>query len=473
MIKIRLIYLLFSSFTIIGLSNAADQKANNVLFIIVDDLRPDLNCYGNKQIISPNIDRIAHEGTMFQRAYCNVPVCGASRSSVMTGLRPHKTRFVSYNAQAKIESGGVPDLAGVFQANGFKTISIGKVYHEHNDYRESWDIKDSPLITSPSMRDYQLPENQEGRAKFDFEAYGPATECADMPDEKYFTHQLATAAIDYIQKSNDQPWFMAVGFTKPHLPFVAPKKYWDLYDRNDLPIAKNPQMPSQAPRQARHNWQELRGMYNDIPKDGPVPDEKALELKHGYYASLSFTDSNIGRILKHLDKTDKRKNTTIILWGDHGWQLGEHGLWCKHANFETSLNTPLIVSAAGHKATETSRALVEFVDIYPTLCDLSNIEKPSHLQGKSFVPLLIKPNQDWKKAVFSRYHAGDSIHTDRYLYTEWRNNSGKITARMLYDHHRDPEENFNIAKNPESRALVKKLGLELKNHIDSLAPEKN
>ena len=185
---------------LISLGIIASEK-NNFLFIIVDDLRPELGCYGNKQIISPNIDRLASQGTMFSKAYCNVPVCGASRASVMTGLRPTKDRFVRYNAKAFEESGGVIDLAGIFQKHGYTTISIGKVYHERNDYRSSWDFKDSPLITSPSMRDYHLPENQAGRGKYSFQPLGTSCEAADEPDHKYFTYQLADAAIDYIDKT--------------------------------------------------------------------------------------------------------------------------------------------------------------------------------------------------------------------------------------------------------------------------------
>ncbi|MDD7984300.1 sulfatase [Lentisphaera marina] len=454
---------------IMSLSLFASEK-NNFLFIIVDDLRPELGCYGNKQVISPNIDRLASQGTMFSKAYCNVPVCGASRASVMTGLRPTKDRFIRYNARAHKESGGVTDLAGIFKNNGYTTISIGKVYHERDDYLSSWTHKDSPLITSPSMRDYHLPENQVGRGKYNFQPLGASCEAADEPDEKYFTHQLADAAIDYIDKTEkkQKPWFLAVGFTKPHLPFVAPKKYWDYYKRSDFKLASNPEMPKNSPREARHEWHELRKMYNDIPQTGPVPDEKALELKHGYYACVSFTDAMIGRILDHLDKNNLRKNTTVVLWGDHGWQLGEHGLWCKHANFETSLNTPLIVSAAGQKAAGPSKALVEFVDIYPSLCDLANFDKPSHLEGRSFAPLLKNPRKKWKSEVFSRYHAGDSIHTDRFLYTEWRNNNnGNVSAKMLYDHQRDPNENYNIAGNPEYAEVVKKLSTKLQSHINS------
>ena len=465
LIKYLSILALFFAFSL------SAEKKDNVLFIIVDDLRPELGCYGNKQVLSPNIDRLASEGTLFSKAYCNVPVCGASRASVMTGLRPTKDRFISYNARAYEESGGVLDLAGIFQKNGYTTISIGKVYHERNDYRSSWDFKDSPLITSPSMRDYHLPENQAGRGKYSFEALGTACEAADEPDEKYFTYQLADAAIDYIDKTekNNKPWFLAVGFTKPHLPFVAPKKYWGMYKRSDFKLANNPNMPKNAPGQASHQWHELRKMYNDIPQTGPVPDEKALELKHGYYACVTFTDAMIGRILDHLDTNNLRKNTTVILWGDHGWQLGDHGLWCKHSNFETSLNTPLIVSAAGQKAQGPSKALVEFVDIYPSLCDLAGFSKPTHLQGKSFVPLLNNPNKEWKGAIFSRYHDGDSIHTNRYLYTEWRDKkNGKITARMLYDHQRDPDENFNIAGNPEYSNTLKDLSLRLQQHIEQL-----
>lgn len=459
--------LLFLSYWLLSGLYASDK--NNFLFIIVDDLRPELGCYGNQQVISPNIDRLAESGTLFSNAYCNVPVCGASRASVMTGLRPSKDRFVDYNAKAFEESKGVMDLAGLFRQNGYKTISIGKVYHERDDYLSSWDSIGSPLITSPSMRDYQLPINQAGRGKFCFKAWGTACEAADVPEKKYFTYQLADAAIDYIDKTEaeQKPWFLAVGFTKPHLPFVAPKKYWDSYQRSDFKLASNPEMPENAPTQAWHEWHELRKMYNDIPQTGAISAEKALELKHGYYACVSFTDAMIGRLLDYLDEQNLREKTTIVLWGDHGWQLGEHGLWCKHANFKTSLQAPLIVSAAGQKAAGPSPALVEFIDIYPSLCDLAGFVKPAHLQGKSFAPLLQDPHLEWKDAIYCRYHQADSIHTGRYLYTEWRHpQRNHIRAKMLYDHQRDPDENFNIVQHPEYRELAKDLSQKLQRHLD-------
>ncbi len=432
---------------------AIARERPNILFIAVDDLRPQLGCYGHSQMISPNIDRIASQGTVFTRAYCQVPVCGASRASLLTGLRPTLERFQNYHSWAERDALGITDIPGWLKQNGYDTFSMGKIYHNQKDNTASWTQLGDPGITSEGIGDYHLNESRAPKGTIGWGG-GAAYECADAPEEDYFQYQLADAAIARLQKikASGNPGFLAVGFTKPHLPFVAPKKYWDLYKREAIKLAPNPFKPKNAPNQAMHNFGELRS-YKDIPKNGPIPDELALSLKHGYYACVSYTDAMIGRLLDELERLGMRDNTIIVLWGDHGWQLGEHALWCKHANFNTSLNAPLIVSAPGMPQGTTSKALVEFVDIYPTLCELTGVPKPSHLEGTSLKPLLHNPDQDWKDAVFARYDAGDSVRTDRYLYTHWTQN-GKVVARMLYDHNTDPMENINISELPESSNIV-------------------
>jgi len=287
---------------------------------------------------------------------------------------------------------------------------------------------------------------------------GPAYECADVPDNAYFDGKVADKGISDLRrlKDEDKPFFLALGFLKPHLPFNAPKKYWDMYERREIDLADNPFRPKRAPDAALHNWGELR-QYHGIPAKGPLADEFARTLVHGYYACVTYTDAQIGRVLAELDRLGMRDNTVVILWGDHVWNLGEHGLWCKHCNFETSLHSPLIVRGPGIKHGVKINALTEYLDIYPSLCELCDLPLPGHLQGRSFVPLLKNPNLRWKEAVFSRYFRGDSVKTDRYRYTQWRRKDGEIYARMLYDHSADPVENVNISELPENKELINKL----------------
>jgi len=433
----------------------------NILFIAVDDLRPQIGCYGHKQMISPNIDRIAGAGTVFERAFCQVPVCGASRASLMSGVRPTRDRFLTYYTRVDEDKPDVVTLPKQFRDHGYHTISNGKIYHHRDDDISAW--SEEPWRCGGEHR-YLLEENkkrhQQNQIKTEGKgpnSRGPAFEAADIGDDQYPDHIITEKSIADLRrlKNMDEPFFLGVGFIRPHLPFNTPKKYWDMYKHDEIDLADNPFRPEGAPDVALHNWGELRA-YADIPKEGPVSDETARNLIHGYYASVTFVDAQIGRLLDELDRLDLRENTMIILWGDHGWNLGEHGLWCKHCNFETSLHSPLIISAPGYKNGQRTGALTEFVDIYPSLCELCGLQLPEHLEGTSFVPLMKKPNREWKKAAFSRWFAGESIRTDRYRYTEWTNKENKQYARMLYDHQIDPMENVNVSESPEYAEIVQK-----------------
>ncbi|MGB2866073.1 MAG: sulfatase [Sedimentisphaerales bacterium] len=434
---------------------AADKSKSNVLFIAVDDLRPQLGCYGHKQMISPNIDRLASDGVTFLRSYCQVPVCGASRASLLTGVRPTKNRFLGYNTWAEKDLPGALALPKHFRLNGYHTISNGKIFHHLTDCKDSW--SENAWRPKGNWRNYMLDENRKLNSQKPKLA-GPAYENADVPDNAYFDGMIADKGISDLRrlKDEDKPFFLALGFLKPHLPFNAPKKYWDIYERHQIDLADNPFRPKGAPDAALHNWGELR-QYHGIPPKGPLSDELARTLVHGYYASVAYTDAQIGRVLAELDRLGLRDNTVVILWGDHGWNLGEHGLWCKHCNFETSLHSPLIVRGPGIQAGMKINALTEYLDIYPSLCELCGLPLPGHLQGRSFVPLLKDPNLPWKEAVFSRYFRGDSVKTDQYRYTEWRRKNGDIYARMLYDHKVDLVENVNISELPGNKELVNKL----------------
>ena len=432
------------------------QDRSNILFIIVDDLRPQLGCYGHTETISPNMDRLASEGMLFNRAYVQVPVCGASRASLMTGLYPTHDRFVTYYSRADEDAAGIPDLPAHLKSNGYTTISNGKIYHKVEDNTDSWDEIHRPN----DFRVYLKPENQ-GKAWKEMAAY----EDADVTDNAYPGGALAEKIIGDLRRAKEEgtPFFITAGFTKPHLPFNAPKKYWDLYDPEKLELADNPYRPEGAPNQAMHQWNELRDGYGGMPEVGNMPDDLARKLIHGYYACVSYTDAMIGLVMDELDQLDMRDDTIVILMGDHGWQLGEHSLWCKHALFDTSTFTPLMISAPGFKQEQRTDALVEFVDIYPSLCELAGVPLPEHLQGKSFIPLLKNPDADWKQAAFSRYHGGESVTTARYAYSEW--NGG---ARMLYDHEKDPDENMNVSEDPEYKQVVEKMQKLLQEHRSSL-----
>ena len=433
----------------------ARKTRPNVLFIAVDDLRPQLGCYGHKQMISPNIDRLAADGVTFLRSYCQVPVCGASRASLLTGTRPTPDRFLGYDTWAQKDLPGALSVANHFRNNGYHTISNGKVFHHRTDCPDSW--SEEPWRPKGAWQNYVLAESRK-LAKQNPRGSGPPFESADVPDNAYFDGMIADKGISDLArlKRMEKPFFLALGFLKPHLPFNAPKRYWDMYKREDIDLADNPFRPKGAPDAALHNWGELRA-YHGVPKTGPLSDEAARTLIHGYYACVSCTDAQIGRVLAELDRLGLRDNTVVVLWGDHGWNLGEHGLWCKHCNFETSLHSPLLVRGPGIKAGARTNALTEYLDIYPSLCELCDLPLPAHLEGKSFVPLLKNPNLSWKKAVFSRYFNGDSVKTDRYRYTEWRKKDSTTYARMLYDHQTDPYENVNISESPQNAELVKKL----------------
>ena len=449
------------------LSKSSETSAPlNVLFIAVDDLRPELKCYGQNQIISPNLDQLAAEGFLFERAYCNVPVCGASRASLLTGMRPKPDRFLNYNTYADKDAPDAISLPRHFKENGYRTFSYGKVFHHRDDKADSW--TEAPwhpgndLGPGASWRDYQLPENIALDSDGD-EKRGPAYEKAAVPDSAYFDGKVALKAKQTLQQlaGQEQAFFMALGFLKPHLPFNAPAKYWDLYPETAITTTALTDQPQDAPKQAWHGSGELRH-YAEIPDQGPVSDSMARHLVHGYYASVSYVDAMIGQVLDELKRLQLDKNTIVILWGDHGWSLGEHGLWCKHSTFNVAMQAPLFIKVPGRSGGQRIGALTEFVDIYPSLCELTGLPLPAHLQGDSFVPLLDNPEAKGKEALYCRWIRSDAIKTDRYLYTEWFDKEEKSMGRMLYDHQEDPEETINIAERPEHADLVTEFSARLR-----------
>lgn len=465
--------LLIWAFIFYSCAEETENKPPNILFIAVDDLRPELNCFGESHIKSPNIDKVAEGGIIFQRAYCQVPVCGASRASLLTGIRPNVSRFIDYDAWADVDVPDALSLPNHFKNNGYYTLSIGKIFHHKRDKIESW--SEEPWLPLDDLkgpkywRDYQLPENVEIMEQY--EGAGPAYEKADVEDNAYFDGKVADRSIRDLHrlKDMDKPFFLAVGFFKPHLPFNAPEKYWNMYNHEDIHLAGNPDKPDHAPDASMHNFGELRN-YTNIPESGPLPDSLAKMLIHGYYACISYTDTQIGKILSELEQLGLDKNTVVIIWGDHGWNLGEHGLWCKHCNYETSLRAPIILKVPWLKGGLKSNALVEFIDIYPTLCDFAGLDIPDHVMGESLLKFMHNPLDPGKSYVFSRFKSGESVKNNDYRYTEWLDTVQNRYAEMLYNHQKDLDENFNISIDQENADLISSLRqVNLDNRIRSEA----
>ena len=448
----------------------------NVVFIAVDDLRTALGCYGDGDAITPRIDRLAAGGMVFQRAYCQQAVCNPSRASLMTGLRPDaikvwdlKSHFrhelPAHLAQLPQYRGGThfrqarPDVVTLpeyFKGHGYIARSVGKIYHGSPGAQDaqSWS-EDALLNVVWKSADYLLPQNQAPAAENWPGFKMAATEAADAPDDAYGDGKVADAACDLIAAFDDEPFFLAVGFRKPHLPFSAPKQYWDLYDRDAISAPENAEKPAGIPDFAWHSSQELRG-YRDIPDAGAIPDDLVRKLRHGYYACVSYMDAQAGKLLDALEARGLRENTVIVLWGDHGYHLGEKALWCKTTNYELDTRAPLIISAPGMAAGDCE-ALVEFVDVYPTLLDCCGLPARDDLEGLSLAPLLRQPDRPWKSAAFSQFPRpwtyegepevmGYSMRADRYRYTEWQDfRSGETLARELYDHADSHAEIDNLA----------------------------
>jgi arylsulfatase A-like enzyme len=454
--------------------NAATLRPN-VLFIAIDDLRPELGCYGSRAL-TPNIDRLAASGLSFDRAYCNQAVCGASRVSLMTGLYPEFTGERTYHVTDwRKRWADVVTLNQHFTQSGYTTIGLGKIYHGSNgpgvdpeNWTEWVKVRGREYANPESLKARKKnPRNRAGRNK------GPSTEVSDAGDESHSDGNRAKVGASRLQQLVEagKPFFLAVGFTKPHLPFVAPKKYWDLYDRRSFALPPNRGVPPGYPDWARNrNAGELRA-YSDVAGKGTpaeFPDALNRRLLHGYHACVSYTDRNIGVLLDALESSGASKNTIVVLWADHGWKLGDHSSWCKHTNFECDTRVPLIIRDPRRASTRgRSKALVELIDLYPTLCDLSGLDKPEHLQGKSLLPVLENPAASHRDFAYSSYPhgrgkgqtgvVGHSIRTARHRYTEWwEKGTDKTVASTLTDVEADPGETTVVQGEAELRARLSK-----------------
>lgn len=447
----------FSFISVVALTASApvhgqrlDTGKMNVLFIIADDMRPELGCYGVDDIVTPYIDHIAAQATVFLNAYCNIPVSGASRASLFTGIYPHyPERFTAFDASAEKDCPEAVSLPECFKENGYYVVSNGKVFHNITDHAHDW--SESPWRVHPDgygkdwaeYNKWELWQNDESARYISPKTLrGPFYESVDVLDTAYIDGRVAQKTIADLRrlKDKEQPFFLACGFWKPHLPFNAPKKYWDLYKREEIRLASNAYCPEGLPKQVTSSG-EIRG-YGKFTsfKD----EEFQRNAKHGYYACVSYVDAQIGLILNELERLGLEESTIVIIIGDHGWHLGEHGFWGKHNLMNHSTRAPLIVRVPHCKGGKAG-GIVEFVDIYPTLCELCEIPVPgSQLQGKSFVPILKDCGERTKKYAFVQWSGGYNLVSENYSTTIWLKNDS-VTARMMFDRRVDAAENENRA----------------------------
>ncbi|RCS47766.1 DUF4976 domain-containing protein [Bremerella cremea] len=441
----------------------AEEKRLNVLFIAVDDMNNDLGCYGNTQVHSPNIDRLAKAGTCFDRAYCQFPLCSPSRTSIMTGLRPDTTKVFDLKKHFREVIPEVMTLPQAFEKQGYFTARVGKIYHYGNpgqigtnglDDDASWQTR-----INPSGRDKQeenlivnhTPKRGLG-SSLSFLA-------AEGTDEEQTDGMVATETIRLLEENKDKPFFIAAGFYRPHCPYVAPKKYFDLYPMQEVPRWKNdfPEVDT-APELA-------------FASNKPWPwlganSQQLQEAQQAYWATISFVDAQVGRLLDALDRLDLQENTVVVFWSDHGYHFGDHGLVMKQSLFERSARVPLIVVAPGQKEKGThSGRTVELVDLYPTLTQLCAVEAPSGLPGESLVPLLDNPAATWNKPAITqtrrnKNRMGYSLRNERYRLVTWGEGQ-----HQLYDYNTDPNEKNNLANSPQHAQLLEQLMAELNQRL--------
>ncbi|BDS05076.1 iduronate-2-sulfatase [Oceaniferula spumae] len=488
-------------------ATAAEKK--NVLFIVVDDLKPTLGCYGDNYVKSPNIDKLAASGTLFTSAYTNQAVCAASRCSFFSGLRPDRTKVHDLKTDFLEVTPWVVTLPEYLIKNGYTTAGCGKLFHggksdakmEKRAWQTMTSAENLPYAKgfNPPALHYQSKQAQgivDELRKKNQDRYGkmvqalkdakanPATENLDIPDDAYDDGAIAKEALNYIDQlsKGDKPFFVAAGFKKPHLPFVAPKKYWDMYQREEVPIAKYQQPAKDAPAYALHSWGELKN-YSDISQDGPVPMDKQRELIHGYYACTSYVDAQIGVLLDGLKERGLDKNTIVVLLSDHGWHLGDHGVWCKHTNYEQATRSCLMFSGPDISAGKKTDSPTELVDVFSTICEMVSVPVPKNLDGISLKPLLEDSEKHLREVAVSSYpryngRMGYTMRDKRYRYVAWVKNDnlmkpleslGVTLDEELYDYQKDALETTNMAKDVEMAAVIKTFRARLDKHLKDQA----
>lgn len=502
-------WLLISCILLLNCSpQTTDAVKPNVLFISIDDLRPTIGVYGDSVAITPNIDRLAAEGMTFRQTFTQVAVCAPSRASLMTGLRPDSTRVWHLGDKFREINPSIVTMPQHFSKFGYHTVNLGKIFHNYMPDSISWDEPD--LRPARYVRKDWL--KRDGETFYISEAVnrsqaikrdsllklrpiryadgwntGPAWEAADVHDTLYYDGaqtELAKKTLSRLALS-DQPFYMGLGYFRPHLPFAVPKKYWDLYDPNEIPLASNPNVPENAPEHTMNSMYELRHYegFNGIGHPQStyrMSEDTARILKHGYYASVSYVDALLGNLIAHLKEIGIYENTIIILWGDHGWKLGDHNSWGKMTNYNIDLQVPMIVRYPNqqNRGSQTSE-ITELIDMFPSLCELAGIEVPDYMQGTSFVPLIENPSRQWKSAAFSQFHRrprhaadgnrymGYSINTREYHYIEWyawepkSGTRGALKHRELYDRNSDPNETINIAAETILTNIADSLSIQL------------
>ena len=479
----------------------------NILFVSIDDLGPNLGAYDNLHIKSPNLDEFAANGMTFRNTYCQAAVCAPSRASLMTGLRPDSTRVWHLGDKFRKIHPDIVTMPQHFNKYGYHTVCIGKIFHNYMPDSISWDEPDlrpvqylRPEWLKRDGETFYVNEETQRKQKIKRDALvakrpnyyadgwnnGPAWEMEDVHDTLYYDGaqtELAKRTLTRLAEK-EEPFYLALGYFRPHLPFAVPKKYWDMYDRDSLPLARNPFVPEHSPIMSMNSMYELRG-YDGFsklkhPTENVMAEDTARILKHGYYASVSYVDAQFGRIIQHLKDLDIYDNTIIIVWGDHGWKLGEHNGWCKQTNFNIDVHVPMMICSPNQpNEGKQTFGITELIDMFPSLCELAGIEAPGYLQGTSFVSLLEDPEQEWKSAAFSQFHRrpkvtpdgkrymGYSVKTIRYHYVEWyywdneAEERGAYVTNELYDSKADPDENRNIAGIEENNGII----IELSNQL--------
>jgi iduronate 2-sulfatase len=448
---------------------AKESKKLNVLFIAADDLRNDLGAYGNTEVKSPNFDRLAKRSVLFNRAYCQQAVCNPSRASLLTGRRPDTLRVWDLPTHFREKAPEIVTLPQHFKQNGYFTQNIGKIFHNFRQRIEgdpdSWSV---PAVMHFANHNMDQPAVQ-GELPPNL-AKDQKCQQMDVPDEAYFDGRMAKLAVEALRelKGKSQPFFLGVGFWKPHSPFNAPKRYWDLYSRESVAMPKNTEWPADAPRVAWHDSREILGQ-----PARPMTAEAIREVRHGYLANISYFDAQLGKVLDELDRLGPTDSTAIVFWADHGYHLGEQTLWAKTSNFELDARVPMLISAPGMANGSRTEALAELIDLYPTLVELCGLPVANGLDGKSLAPVLKNPQTSVKEFALTQHPRpayydrdsppnpqtmGYSLRTDRFRYAEWRDwKTGATVARELYDHQSDPEETRNVAEALEHADEVKKL----------------
>lgn len=509
-VKTLLLSLLcYPSIVISSLGLTANQRPN-VVFLSVDDLKPILGAYGSVAVPTPEIDRLASRGTTFLNTYTQLAVCAPSRMSAFTGLRPDSTKVWDLRTHLQDANPEAVTMQQLFKEAGYATAGAGKVMHgARNEHPESWSMPFTPHRQLPFNEDYPVPAHdnafyqnelshrvyeelqasdiRDWKERFDYlreRDAMPSTESLDLPDDAYVDGALAVWASRLLEDfaENGEPFFLTVGFAKPHLPFVAPKKYWDLFDRDDIDLAEFRERAANSPEFAYHNFGEMRS-YSDITSNWneDIDEAKQRELIHGYYACVAFIDAQVGKILDKLEETGLADNTIVVFWGDHGYHLGDHGMWNKHSNFEQATHSPLIISAPGFNGNQKAEGMTEFVDIFPTLIELADLEAPYEMEGESLVPVLENPVTEIKEYAISQYPRGGdlmgyALRTERYRLVLWMKSNWRTTMPYrpefleeveLYDYAEDPLETVNLASDPAYADVLTELKLKMGEYFAS------